>query len=60
MTEFEVRLYTPNSRRALYFTRLPSAGAAESLARRWQTARPECRIRVVETRTPRPYAIATA
>ncbi len=59
MTEFEVRLYEPQSRRALAFTRVPSSGAAESMARRWQAARPECRVRVIETRTPRPRALAS-
>jgi hypothetical protein len=56
--EFEIRLYGPHSRRALCFTRVESPVEAASLARRWQTARPECRVRVVPTTTPRPYALA--
>ena len=58
-TEYEVRLYEPESRRPLYFTRAVSAGAAQSLARRWQAARPECRVRVVATTAPRPAAIGS-
>lgn len=57
VTEYEIRLYQPHDRRAILFTRLPSAASAASLARRWQTARPECRVSVVETRKPRPYAL---
>lgn len=60
MTEFEVRLYEPQSRRALFFTRVGTSGAAESMARRWQSARPECRIRVIETHAPRPRSLAGA
>ncbi len=56
--EYEIRLYEPRSRRPLYFTRLPSSGSAEAMARRWQTARPECRVRVVPTTEPRPAALA--
>jgi len=59
MTEFEIRLYEPRSRRAPVFTRVPSSGAAESMARRWQTARPDCRVRVIGTRSPRPQSLAT-
>jgi hypothetical protein len=55
--EYEVRLYQPYDRRALVFTRTPSAASAASLARRWQVARPECRVSVVETRRPRPRAL---
>ena len=55
--EYEIRLFEPRGRRPLVFTRVPSAASAASLARRWQAARPECRVRVVETRTPRPYAL---
>ncbi len=57
MTEFEVRLYEPRSRRPLVFTRVPLESSAASLARRWQSARPECRVRVVPTRAPRPHAL---
>ena len=57
MNEYEVRLYTPASRRPLYFTRASSPCAARSLARRWQAARPECRVRVVRTNAPRPHAL---
>jgi hypothetical protein len=57
VTEYEIRLYQPHDRRAMVFTRLPSADSAASLARRWQTARPECRVSVVETSKPRPYAL---
>jgi hypothetical protein len=57
VSEYEVRLYQPFDRRALVFTRTPSAASAASLARRWQVARPECRVSVVETRKPRPYAL---
>jgi hypothetical protein len=59
VSEYEVRLYAPNERRALCFTRLASAGEAFSMARRWQNARPECRVRVVATRAPRPLALAS-
>jgi hypothetical protein len=59
-SEYEVRLYEPESRRPLYFTRAVSAAAAQSLARRWQAARPECRVRVVVTSAPRPAALAVA
>jgi hypothetical protein len=59
VSEYEVRLYEPKERRALCFTRLTSAGEAFSMARRWQNARPECRVRVVATRAPRPVALAS-
>jgi hypothetical protein len=55
--EYEIRLYEPRSRRPLYFTRLPTTGSAEAMARRWQAARPECRVRVVATTAPRPAAL---
>ena len=55
--EYEIRLYEPRSRRPLYFTRLPSSGSAAAMARRWQAARPECRVRVVPTTAPRPASL---
>jgi hypothetical protein len=57
VTEYEIRLYQPHDRRAMFFTRVPSADSAASLARRWQAARPECRVSVVETSKPRPHAL---
>lgn len=59
VSEFEVRMYEGESRRPIVFTRVPLEASAASLARRWQAARPECRITVVETRQPRPTALAT-
>lgn len=56
--EYEIRLYEPRSRRPLYFTRVPTPLSAEAMARRWQAARPECRVRVVPTNQPRPHALA--
>lgn len=58
MMEYEVRLYEPRARRPLCFTRAPFAEAAQSLARRWQASRPECRVEVVVTHEPRPAALA--
>ena len=55
--EYEVRLYEPQSRRPLYFTRAETPGSANALARRWQTARPECRVLVVATSAPRPATV---
>ncbi len=60
VTEFEVRMYEKQSRRPIVFTRVPLEASAASLVRRWQAARPECRITVVETHQPRPVALASA
>jgi hypothetical protein len=60
MTEYEIRLYSPQSTRPLFFSRAPSQGAAQSMARRWQAANPECRVHVVETDAPRPRSVGGA
>lgn len=60
MTEYEIRMYEPRARRPLFFTRETSPAAAQAMARRWQAARPEWRVKVVETRAPRPASLSTA
>jgi hypothetical protein len=57
VTEYEVRLYPPQSRRPLFFTRADSPLEAQSMARRWQAARPDCRVFVVSTTEPRPLSV---
>ena len=57
VTEYEVRLYPPKARRPLFFTRADSPLEAQSMARRWQAARPDCRVFVVSTTEPRPASV---
>lgn len=58
MTEFEVRLYAPEERRALCFARVDTTAQAQSLARRWRAARPECRVEIGVATRPLPLAAA--